>query len=329
MARGKATWGADADPRPTARGSWNPNADWGVNVGAQIRHIPVMVREVLDLLVTDRDGTYLDCTLGSAGHARALLEALSPSGRLLGLDADAASLRAAEDRLKGFEGRASLFHASYVEMERVIAQAGVEAVDGVLLDLGLSSLQLADDSRGFAHSVDAPLDMRFDASRGETAAELLNSAPRKQLLTIFKELGEVRRPGAVCGAIERARSVRPIRTTFGFVNALEGVLLKGPRRQRQLGQIFQAVRMAVNGELDSLDRGLTAAGRCLKPGGVLSVISYHSLEDRKVKLFMKSDRERWAVLTKKPLTPSSQEIAANPRSRSAKLRAATLRGGED
>jgi 16S rRNA (cytosine1402-N4)-methyltransferase len=288
-----------------------------------------MVREVLDLLITNREGTYLDCTLGSAGHAQALLEALSPSGKVLGLDADAASLRAAEDRLKEFKGRALLFHASYADMERFVTRAGVEAVDGVLLDLGLSSLQLADDSRGFAHSVDAPLDMRFDASRGETAAELLNSAPREQLLKIFKKLGEVRRPGAVCGAIERARSAGAIRTTSDLVTALESVLLKGPKRQRQLGQIFQAVRIAVNGELDSLDRGLAAAGRCLKPGGVLSVISYHSLEDRKVKHFMKGDKERWAVITKKPLTPSAEEIATNPRSRSAKLRAAALRGDEN
>jgi 16S rRNA (cytosine1402-N4)-methyltransferase len=285
-----------------------------------------MVDEVLDLLITDRNGTYIDCTLGSAGHAQALLEALSPSGRLLGLDADAASLRAAEDRLKDFIGRASLFHASYVEMERVIAQAGVEAVDGVLLDLGLSSLQLADESRGFAHSVDAPLDMRFDASRGETAAELLNSATRKRLLSLFKEFGEVRRPGAVCGAIERARSARTLETTTDLVNALEGVLLKGPKRQRQLGQVFQAIRIAVNGEMESLDRGLIAAGRCLKPGGVLSVISYHSIEDRKVKRFIKDDREGWTALTKKPLTPSQAEVASNPRSRSAKLRAAVSTG---
>jgi 16S rRNA (cytosine1402-N4)-methyltransferase len=288
-----------------------------------------MVQEVLGLLITDRNGTYMDCTVGSAGHAQALLEALSPSGRILGLDADAASLRAAEDRLKDYKGRASLFHASYVEMEQVIAQAGVKAVDGVLLDLGLSSLQLADESRGFAHSVDAPLDMRFDASHGGTAAELLNSAPREELHRIFKGFGEVRRPGAVCGAIERARSVRPLQTTRDLVEALGGVLLKGPKRQRQLGQVFQAIRIAVNGELDSLDRGLVAAGRCLKPGGVLSVISYHSLEDRKVKRFMKDDSERWTVLTKKPLTPSEAEITKNPRSRSAKLRAALRRGADD
>jgi 16S rRNA (cytosine1402-N4)-methyltransferase len=211
-------------------------------------------------------------------------------------------------------------------MEQVMAEAGVRSVDGVLLDLGLSSLQLADESRGFAHSVDAPLDMRFDISGGKTAAELLKWKTRKELLKMFREFGEVRRPGAVCGAIERARREHPLHTTRDLVEALRGVLLKGPKRQRQLGQIFQAVRIAVNGELDSLDRGLVAAGRCLKPGGVLTVISYHSLEDRKVKRFMKDDREQWTELTKKPLGPSTAERAENPRSRSAKLRAAVSSG---
>ena len=285
-------------------------------------HTPVMVQELLSLLITNKDGTYLDCTLGSAGHAQALLGALSPSGKLVGLDADAASLEAATERLGKFEGRVRLFHASYVDLEEVLDLAGVDAVDGVLFDLGLSSMQLADTSRGFAHSADGPLDMRFDASKGRTAAELLRSLPRKRLAEMFRDLGQLRRSGAISGAIERARSRRSIRTTRELVDALQGVLMRGPARQRQLAQIFQALRIAVNGELDSLDRGLRAAGRRLKPGGVLSVISYHSLEDGKAKRFMRENKSEWTVLTKKPLTASQQEISSNPRARSAKLRAA-------
>jgi 16S rRNA (cytosine1402-N4)-methyltransferase len=291
-------------------------------VGQEYRHIPVMVREVLDLLVTQRDGTYLDCTVGLAGHAEALLEKLSRLGRLVGIDADKASLEAAAKRLSRFEDRVQLFHANYADLEEVLEEAGIEAVDGALFDLGLSSAQLEDRSRGLAHALDGPLDMRFDTSHGPTAAELLNSLPRKRLTEIFRDWGELRRPGAVSGAIERARAAGRLETTGQLVSALKGVLMAGPRRERQLGQVFQAIRIAVNGELESLDRGLAAAGRCIKPGGVLTVISYHSLEDRKVKHFFREHKAGWNVLTKKPLRASRNEVSANPRSRSAKLRAA-------
>jgi 16S rRNA (cytosine1402-N4)-methyltransferase len=167
--------------------------------------------------------------------------------------------------------------------------------------------------------------MRFDASEGPTAAQLLNSLSRKRLIEIFRQWGELRRPGAISGAIERARAKRRIETTGQLVAALEGVLMKGPRRQRQLGQVFQAIRVATNSELDSLDRGLEAAGRCIKSGGVLSVISYHSLEDRKVKNFLRAPEGNWDVLTKKPVRPSEEEVSANPRSRSARLRAGARR----
>lgn len=296
---------------------------------AQARHIPVMVREVLELLISDREGTYADCTLGSAGHSLALLEALGPSAKLVGLDADAACLGAAKARLSGFERRVQLFHASYIDLEQVLDLAGVDAIDGAMFDLGLSSMQLADGSRGFAHSADGPLDMRFDVTKGRTAAELLNSLPRRRMTELFGELGELRRPGAVSGAIDRARSAGPILTTRELVDALSRTLTRGPGRQRQLAQIFQALRISVNGELDALDLGLRAAGRRLRPGGVLAVISYHSLEDRRVKRFMKEKGSQWTVLTKKPLTASTEEIKRNPRSRSAKLRAAAKAGRDD
>jgi 16S rRNA (cytosine1402-N4)-methyltransferase len=281
-----------------------------------------MVREALDLLLTQRDGTYVDSTVGLGGFSEALLDELSDNGKLVGIDADAASLEAAKERLDRFKDRVQLFHANYADIEAVLELAGIDAVDGVAFDLGLSSAQLADRSRGFAHSLDGPLDMRFNKSHGPTAEKLLNSLPRKRLIEIFRQWGELRRPGAISGAIERARAVRRIETTGQLVEALKGVLMKGPGRQRQLGQVFQALRVATNSELDSLDRGLVAAGRCLKPGGVLSVISYHSLEDRKVKNFFRAPEGDWEVLTKKPLTPSQEEVSANPRSRSAKLRAA-------
>ena len=296
-------------------------------MSSEARHIPVMVREVLDLLITRRSGVYLDATTGEAGFALALLKELSPTGKLVGIDADAVSLEVAKKRLNRYENRVQLFQANYADMETVLEAAGIEEVDGIAFDLGLSSAQLADGSRGFAHSVDGPLDMRFDASKGPTADELLNSLPRKRLVGIFRQWGELRRPGAISGAIERARRAGRIETTGQLVKALEGVLMKGPGRQRQLGQIFQALRVAVNSELDSLDRGLEAAGRCLKPGGVLSVISYHSLEDRKVKNFFRDPDHDWEVMTKKPLRPVQEEVSANPRSRSARLRAAARSGG--
>jgi 16S rRNA (cytosine1402-N4)-methyltransferase len=298
-------------------------------VGSETEHIPVLVREALDLLLIRRDGIYVDSTVGLGRFAEALLEKLSPRGKPVGIDADAVSLEAAKKRLSRFKDRIQLFHANFAAMEAVLESEGIEAVDGVAFDLGLSSAQLADGSRGFAHSVDGPLDMRFDASKGLTAADLLNSLSRKRLIEILREFGELRRAGAITGAIERARAGRRLETTGQLVTALKGVLMTGPGRQRQLGQIFQALRVAVNFELDSLDRGLQAAGRCLKPGGVLSVISYHSLEDRKVKNFLRAPQGDWDVLTKKPIRPSREEVSANPRSRSAKLRAAALRGGAE
>jgi len=296
----------------------------GTSLEARAAHIPVMVKEVLDLLITDSGGAYADCTLGSAGHSLALLEALAPSARLVGLDLDPAALETAAERLEAFSDRVELFHASYVELEAVLAEAGVEALDGALFDLGLSSLQLADGSRGFAHSAEGPLDMRFDTSRGATAAELLNRLSRRRLAKLLGEFGEIRRPGAVSAAIDRARSVTPLRTTTDLVRAVEPVLPRGPSRPRRLAQIFMALRIAVNGELEALAGGLDAAGRCLRTGGVLAVISYHSLEDRLVKRFFKN--EGWEILTKKPLTPSEAEMKRNPRARSAKLRAAVKRG---
>ncbi len=318
MARRVRGWRTDADPTPLS--------GLEVAVGEQVCHIPVMVHKVLDLLITDREGTYVDCTLGSAGHARALLEALSPSGMLIGLDADSAALEVARAQLREFKGRYRIFHASFADLANVLDLAGVGIVDGVLFDLGLSSMQLADKSRGFAHSEDGPLDMRFDASKGIPAAELVNSAPRRRLTEIFRELGQVRRPGAFSGAIERARSSHPIETTHQLVDAVEHVLRRGPGRRRQLGQLFQSLRIAVNSELDALDQGLDAAAASLKAEGVLAAISYHSLEDRKVKRFMRERKSSWTVLTRKPLTPSPEEVASNPRARSAKLRAAAKTG---
>jgi 16S rRNA (cytosine1402-N4)-methyltransferase len=294
---------------------------------AQVSHLPVMVRELLELVITNKEGTYADCTLGCAGHSLALLKALGPSATLVGLDADAACLGTAKARLSGFERRVHLFHASYTDLDEVLDFAGIGALDGVMFDLGLSSMQLADTTRGFAHSADGRLDMRFDVSRGSSAAELVNSLPRRRLTEIMRGLGELRRPGAVSGAIERARSAGPITTTAELVKAVSPVLMRGPARQRQLAQIFQALRIAVNGELDALDAGLRAAGRRLKPGGVLAAISYHSLEDRAVKRFMKADMSEWSVLTKKPLTASPEEVRSNPRARSAKLRAAARVAG--
>jgi len=279
-----------------------------------------MAEEVCRLLVTSEAGTYADCTLGCGGHAAAILARASGSSKLLGLEVDESSLRVARERLRVYGDRVLLFHASYVELEEVVKRACVGELDGVLFDLGLSSFQLEDGARGFSFSADGPLDMRFDRSRGESAAELLNRLPRRHLAEIFRRYGEVPRAALLSRAIERARSEAPIETTSDLLRAVEGVIGPGRWRQRRLAQVWMALRIAVNGELENLQRGLEAAEACLRRGGTLAVISYHSLEDRIVKRFMKG--RRWRALTRKPVRPTEEEVAGNPRARSAKLRVA-------
>lgn len=290
------------------------------------QHVAVMTTEVLELLRPRAGGRYIDGTLGGAGHAAAILQASEPDGRLLGLDADADALERARQRLAPFGERAVLVQSSFRLLQRVAEAYGFAPCDGVVFDLGLSSDQLADPERGFSFQQDGPLDMRFDRRTGQTAADLLNQASEQELADIFFHYGEERRARRLARMIVERRRVQPFRRTTDLLAAVQAVL--GGRRGRlhPATRVFQALRIAVNDELGALREGLAGALEVLGLGGRLVVISFHSLEDRIVKQFFLEQARaavpRVRILTRKPLTPRAEEIRANPRSRSAKLRAA-------
>lgn len=291
-------------------------------------HLPVLVAEVLDSLAPRAGGAYIDCTVGGGGHAEAVLEASSPDGRLLGLDADPRALARAHQRLERFGARVRLVHANFRELRRVATEHGFVNVQGVLFDLGLSSLALEASGRGFSFQrPDEPLDMRFDPSGGPTAADLLNTASEAELARVFRELGEEPRAARLARAIVQRRRARPFRLVGDLLQVISGAL--GPRRSRlhPATRAFQALRVATNDELGALREGLAAALELLAPGGRIAVIAFHSLEDRIVKQMFRQHAEqgatpRLAILTRKPLVPSEEEIQTNPRARSAKLRVA-------
>jgi 16S rRNA (cytosine1402-N4)-methyltransferase len=289
----------------------------------------VLLDEIVNWLVTRSPlaarhvPRFVDCTLGGGGHAAALLAASAPDGRLLGLDADPTALAVAAERLAGFADRAVLIHANFRDLADIARARGFEAVDGIVMDLGLSSRQLEASGRGFSFQRDEPLDMRFDADRGESAAELLNRADERELADVLYELGEEYRSRRVAREIVRRRERTPFRTTGDLVEAVGAAL--GPRRGRihPATKTFQALRIAVNAELEALDAALPAAAGLLAPGGRLAVISFHSLEDRRVKRFLRdggTEAAPLAALTKRPIVPTEIEVTTNPRARSAKLR---------
>jgi len=285
----------------------------------------------------------IDATLGGGGHTERILEATDPDGRLLGLDADGAAIARVDGRLRPrFGDRLVLRRANFRELRDVAPAAGFSAVDGLLFDLGLSSFQLADAERGFGIRTGGPLDMRFDASRGVPAAELLATLDRTELSALFKRYGEEPQANRIANAIVAARATAPITTAEELAALVERVAPGNPRARRRIHpatRVFQALRIAVNEELDALQDGLAAAVDLLRPGGRLVVLSYHSLEDRIVKRFFAAERRgcvcppelpvcvcgrnpRLRLVTRPSLTPSADEIAANPRARSARLRAA-------
>jgi len=291
-------------------------------------HCPVLVREALDLLVTRTDGVYVDGTVGAGGHSEEILKRLGAGGRLLGIDRDSDILEKARERLGG-DARVVLHHGTFEDIETALRIAGVPHVDGILVDLGVSSLQLDRAERGFSFSKDAPLDMRMDPSGGETAADYLADVSEKELERILKEYGEERFARRIARMISEARRKHPVETTAELAGIVSRAVPRGASRIHPATRTFQALRIAVNGELDRLDRFLERAPAALAPGGRLAVISYHSLEDRRVKRAF-VEAERLGILrrlTKKPVTPSEEEIFDNPRSRSAKLRAAEKGGG--
>ncbi|RKY05065.1 16S rRNA (cytosine(1402)-N(4))-methyltransferase [Candidatus Poribacteria bacterium] len=286
-------------------------------------HIPVMAEEVLKLLNPRSGGIYVDCTLGAGGHAERILEASKPDGLLIGIDMDESALKVAGERLKRFGERVKLIHANFAELDRILDELEIGEVDGVLMDLGVSWMQLSDPERGFSFQVDGPLDMRMDRRNPVTAMKVVNELSEEELRRIIREYGEERYAGRIARKIVSMREIAPITTTGQLARVIESAVPPKARRGRihPATRTFQAIRIYVNRELENLERGLKSAIERLRPGGRICVISFHSLEDRIVKRTLKSSPEL-KVLTKKPLRPSEEEIKRNPRSRSAKLRAA-------
>jgi 16S rRNA (cytosine1402-N4)-methyltransferase len=289
-------------------------------MGSDAGHVPVLLAEALELLAVRPGGTYVDGTVGLGGHAAALLRASSPDGRLLGLDRDGETLERARARLAEFGGRVRLEQGDYREIPERLAG---EKTDGILLDLGVSSAQLDDAGRGFSFQAEGPLDMRMDRSAGMTAADLVNRMRESELANLIYEFGEEPASRRIARAIVFARERQPIETTTGLADIVRRA---APRRRpgglHPATRTFQALRIRVNRELEGLGEAFEGAARCLKPGGRLAVIAFHSLEDRAAKEAFRALAARgFRVLTKKPVRPGEAEVRANPRARSARLRA--------
>jgi len=306
-------------------------------------HLPVLANEVIEMLAPVPGSLHIDATLGGGGHTERILEAANPDGRLLGIDADPAAIARVEARLgPRFGDRLVLRHANFGQLATVAPEAGFSSVDGCLFDLGLSSYQLADRERGFGFRAGGPLDMRFDVGRGVPADELLATLDAAELTALFRRYGEEPKAPRIARAIVEARRVAPITTAEELAALVERVAPPNPRLRRRTHpatRVFQALRIAVNEELEALQAGLAAALDLLHPGGRLVVLSYHSLEDRIVKRFFQAERRgcvcppevpicvcgrnpRLRLVTSPSLTPTEAEVAANPRARSARLRAA-------
>lgn len=301
-------------------------------------HVPVLARSCVEFLDPQPGGRFIDCTINGGGHSAAILERTAPDGPHLGLDADPEALAAAATRLAAFGSRVTLVHSNFRYLDATATEARFRDVDGILLDLGLSSRQLSLAERGFSFAQEGPLDMRFDRTQGPTAAELIASAAPEELERTFREFGEEPQARRIAQAIASARRETPIRTTGQLADLISRTV--GRRgRLHPATRTFQALRIAVNDELGALASALPQAIGLLRRGARLVVISFHSLEDRVVKNFFASvsgrvvnDRRvpvapiappaQVRIITRRPLMPSPEEIAANPRGRSARLRVA-------
>jgi 16S rRNA (cytosine1402-N4)-methyltransferase len=283
--------------------------------------MPVLLEETMEMLAVKENGTYLDATVGLGGHSEKVLGLLGEAGRLVGIDRDEDALRVAEERLGDL--RVNLRRAAFSEMDGILSSLGIKALDGVLFDLGLSMLQLKDLSRGFSFMSDDRLDMRMDVSQSLSAWHVVNKYSEKKLEAILREYGEERSAGRIARSIIERRRKSPINTCSELAGLVEGVY-GGRGRIHPATRTFQALRIEVNRELDELREGLAAAAGSLRAGGRLCVISYHSLEDRIVKNFIRDSSRAGLMrqLTKKPICAGVRETRANPSSRSAKLRGA-------
>jgi 16S rRNA (cytosine1402-N4)-methyltransferase len=293
-----------------------------VDADRQIVHTPVMVAEVLEHLAPERGGVFIDCTVGLGGHARALLEA--GASRVIGLDRDPSALERSRDALAAFSDQVELVHGDYRDLPDLLDARSISGVDGVLADLGVSSLQLDAPGRGFSFRRDDELDMRMDTSQGRTAADMLATADEQTLADVIYTLGEERHARRVARAILAARSQAPITTTGRFADVVRrAVPRKGYSRIDPATRTFQAIRIWVNRELEGLDDFLVRAVGRLNPGGRMAVITFHSLEDRVVKHTFRAlqSEGRVTIRTKRPVIPAAGEVESNARARSAKLRA--------
>ena len=305
---------------------------------SEFHHVSVLLDECIEGLNIKPDGIYVDGTLGGAGHSYHIAEKLT-TGRLIGIDRDPVALKAAGERLSPFADRVTLVHSNFCRMGQVLKELGISGVDGILLDLGVSSPQLDDGSRGFSYMTDAPLDMRMDNGDALSADTVVNTWSYEELKRILYDYGEERYAPAIAAAIVRKREISPTRTTLELVDVIRSAMPPAALREKQhpAKRTFQAIRIAVNDELNSVSKAMDAAIPCLNPGGRLAVITFHSLEDRIVKNAMAAAakgcicppefpvcvcgrKPQVTVLTRKPIVSGEEELEPNPRARSAKLR---------
>ena len=313
----------------------------------EFKHEPVLLNEVLEWMNVQPDGVYCDGTLGGGGHSGAILKASGGTARLYGIDRDENAILAASERLKDYPGFTAI-RSNFHDAKKLLEEAGAEALDGALLDLGVSSPQLDTAERGFSYHEDAPLDMRMDQRQTMTAADFLNTADEREIMEVIRDYGEEKWAARIARIICEHRAEKPFATTFDLVHAVDAAIPKAVRRKddgHPARRTFQAIRIAVNDELKPLEQALKDLTDCLKPGGRICVITFHSLEDRIVKRCFKTLENPCICPPKAPIctcgrkpvvkvlaggavAPSKEEIERNPRSRSAKLRVAEKRRTE-